>query len=431
MSRTLHFTLTGLMAMLLIGFSLAGCQKEEAAEPELYTDSYDDEITFRESSACDAGVKLLQMRLKASNRYVMLMNNGVTELTQTLPNPNGTFVNSDLIQFYSNVGTVNVEQSTLGVDNSENGQPERWINDGEKLYLKVGTAAEIAGWKFMAAGIWIEAQPNSTINIQMRKNGANVQPPFKKTYTGAANSREHVLLSFAYLFDEIEISALAGSVRIQMDDFGGLDAFNRFIITNNSNYHLSMRSRAGIYFWNSMVSKDHNRLDKPNHQYVVGGEFTQTANGDQWVTDITSIGTFPGYLNTQVTNPFGPVGPSTGPGADRAFNAGDILSLEIGPDVAAGMEFLNAVIPIRTSAGGGTPVIALLKGGTPIGAPITLTQAPNTTQYHLIGLSGQTFDQIILSCSAGSYWFFTDYWSVARFSMCDASPPAFQKAIAD
>lgn len=409
-----------MLVAALFALTLPGCQKDQLTTQET---SDDFALTFRGSGACDNGVKLLQMAYQSSNidpvrgnKFVELFDNGLQEEYQNL----NTLGSNNLLEFTALGGTITWGSNFIGIASGGGTSVPNWINGAEALRIKLGTSAKLADWKMMAAGIWVTLQPGATVSVQMRNNGANVQSAVTRTNTTAANKREHITLSLFYLFDEIEISSLAGNVQLQNSTLSGT-TWNRFVITNNSNDFIAARQRAGIYFWNSAIDNDHAGLYKPNHQYlnVVTGNFEPTPMNpfpNEWMIDAAS----PAFIQRpKAGGSFGPALVAN----DFGVNNGESMTFKIGTDVGIGASFTNVVVPIfRPSVNAATPRIILRKGGVQIAA-FNLTQQTGTLQYHLVGASGGDFDEIIFTTNSGSntqnyYEVRTDYWSVMRFSLC-------------
>jgi hypothetical protein len=404
--KRLFSPITGLMAIALFALSLGGCQKEDA---NTILNAEDNTIEQR-TALCQNGIKLVRMSYYSGggnvNQMVDLLNNGTLEAQQSLK-PNEQPSNS-LLDFVPTDGVLNFNPNFIAIDGDGGGGQQQWINGAEKISIKLGVAAAIAGWKMRCAGFWIETDGAATISVQMKRNGANQQPPLVKKYTGATLG--HINLSLAFLFDEIEITPVSGEFRL----IAPAGKFNDFVITNNSNHFIALRNRIGSYFWNSMVSK-RDAGDNPNYQYLTNGDFVLTANGDQWIDD---SGTIPGFINRTYPSNTALFGPATAVNnGDTRINTGDIMSFKLGSDVEA--TFINAIIPLFVPTTGGAPVLTLKKGGVALtGGTYVINQAPGTYQYHVVGVLGAAFDEIEFSCTSGNYAYFSDYWSVARFSLC-------------
>ncbi len=424
-SKRLFIPTTVLLAAALFTLTLPGCQKDQLTTQETTDDL---SLTFRGGSACENGVKLLRMAYRAmeinpgENHFVELLNNGNREEFQDLNNTSS----NNLLEFTAINGTINwgpINGNSIGIIGSGPSPVSGWINGNEALRIKVGTSASLAGWKMMAAGIWVTLQPGATVSVQMRNNGANVQPAVTRTNTTAAEKREHITLSLFYLFDEIEITSLAGNVQLKNNDLSGT-TWNRFVITDNSNDFVAVRQRAGLYFWNSIIDNDHAGLYKPNHQYldVATGNFVPTPMNpfpNEWMID----GASPNFIQRpKAGGSFGPALVAN----DFGVNNGESMTFKIGTDVGTGASFTNVVVPIyRPSTMAAIPRVTLRKNGSDI-ATLTLAQQTGTLQYHLVGLAGSDFDEITFTtttpggAAASYYEVRTDYWSVMRFSLCQS-----------
>lgn len=414
--------LGGLLAVVLIALSLAGCQKEEALEPQLHNDAYNDDLNFRAGTgACDPGVTLLEMYNEGGNDNVVRWYNNSNE-------DDGSFKQeqdimdapypTSLLQFSANAGyAVHIQNQQMGVKTDGPGSAGgQWITPGEILYIKVGTDLTPDGWRFLTGSLYLEHQANTTVRIQMRSNGQNVQPAIVKTHT--TTGFERYSLSLFYHWDEVAISVDGATGGVNVPLKAAQAERQCFIITNNTNHFIALRQRAGLYFWNSMVDNDHAGIFKPNHQYLdpATGNFGLTSLSKEWMADAAT----PAYINRhKAGGAFGPANPLS-PGTDYSVNAGEEMTLKIGADPGAGFAFINAIIPIWIPSTGGSPLITLRSGGSDL-ATIPITQIPGTRKYHLLGVFGITFDEIRFECTSGRYEVFTDYWSVNRFSMCDAS----------
>lgn len=410
-----------MLAAALLALALPGCQKDQLTTQETTDDL---SLTFRGGSACENGVKLLQMAYQSNNidtirgnKFVELFSNGIQEEFQNL----NTLGSNNLLEFTAINGTITWGSNFIGIASGGATSVPNWINGSEVLYIKLGTSANLAGWKMMAAGIWVTLQPGATVSVQMRNNGANVQPAVTRTNTTAANKREHITLSLFYLFDEIEVKSLGGNVQLHNQALSGT-TWNRFVITDNSNDFIAVRQRAGLYFWNSAIDNDHAGLYKPNHQYlnVVTGNFEPTPMNpfpNEWMIDAAN----PAFIQRpKAGGSFGPALVAN----DFGVNNGESMTFTIGGDVGTGASFTNVVVPIfRPATMAAVPRVVLRKGGSNI-ATLTLTQQPGTLQYHLVGVSGSDFDEIVFTTTtpagpAASYYEIrTDYWSVMRFSLC-------------
>lgn len=197
-SKRLFIPMTGLLALILFTLALPGCQKDQLA-PQQPSD--DLSLTFRGGSACENGVKLLQMGYQidtissvGSNKFIQLLNNSIEEEFQDLNNTSS----DNLLGFTATGGNINWGPNYIGIANPGPGpdpSAPQWINGSEALSIKLGNSASLAGWKMMAAGIWVTLEPGATVSLQMRNNGSNVQPAVTRTNTTAANKREHITLS--------------------------------------------------------------------------------------------------------------------------------------------------------------------------------------------------------------------------------------------
>lgn len=420
-SKRLFIPSTVLLAAALFALTLPGCQKDQLTTQETTDDL---SLTFRGGSACENGVKLLQMGYQAQeinqgeDKFVELLNNGNREDFQDLNNTSS----SNLLEFTPINGTINWGSNFIGITNPGPSAPN-WINGTEALSIKLGTSASLAGWKMMAAGIWVTLAPGATVSVQMRNNGADVQPAVTRSNTGTVNKREHITLSLFYLFDEIVISAPSGNVQLQNSALNGT-TWNRFVITDNSNDFVAVRQRAGLYFWNSIIDNDHAGLYKPNHQYldVATGNFVPTPMNpfpNEWMID----GASPNFIQRpKAGGSFGPALVAN----DFGVNNGESMTFKIGTDVGTGASFTNVVVPIyRPSTMAAIPRVTLRKNGSDI-ATLTLAQQTGTLQYHLVGI-GSDFDEITFTtttpggAAASYYEVRTDYWSVMRFSLCQSS----------
>ncbi len=408
-SKRLLSLTTVLMTLTLLTLTAPGCRKEFTDEPLNKTDQ---DLEFLGGGAtCDNGVKVLQMFLQvgAGNKWVRLFNNTTNTSTPTENQNLNTPEFDKLLTFTAtntaNTGTVLVSGQIMAVGPVD----ATWINSigGEVLNIKMGPSANVAGWNMISAGLWITADAGSSVSIQMKKNGLNVQPPFTKSY--ASLTSDHILFSLFYQFDELEIKATSGRIRLEN---GGGTKFNRFIITNDSQPFVALRPRKAGYFWNSLAVNEYSMISVPNQQTLVAGNFIPTPNGDEWIKD----GATTSFINKKI-NYFAP---STGANNDDTFDVGESVVFAAGSEMG-GSVFTNMLIPIQTpSSGASVPRAILSKGGSPV-ATYDLSQQAGTAQYHLIGLpAGMDFDEIELTTgsASGTYQFFTDYWSVARFSFC-------------
>lgn len=412
-STRYFFPTTALLTLALFALTITGCKKD-FTEP--IDETTNQSLQFNALGGCENGAKLLQMAYQANpvfpvgfEKFVQLLNNTAQEEIQDLSNTSS----NNLLVFLADNGFINWGSNFIGVSGGQGFS--NWVNGTEKLRIKLGTSSNISGWKMICAGIWINSQSGTTVNVQIRRNGLNVQPPVVRNFPNGG--RDFIPLSFSNLFDEIEISASTGRVQLNNGGTSTGTAFNRFIITDNSNDFIALRVRKGGYFWNSMVANDNQSMSNPDKQFLVAGDFTPTANGDEWILDAASTS----YINHKANS----FGPSSGANNDVSIDQGESMTFKIGPDVGFGASFTNAILPIYRPATNGTTARVVLNKGGSLVAAYNLTQQPGTLQYFLVGASGSDFDEIILTTISGSpagsrIEFQSDYWSAARLYLCQS-----------